>query len=211
MAYSKAWNESLPDGSENANTLETIIQDFKIAMRERLEDLIDNWTNDATDPKTFNASKVLAAIATGKLATLAATERAILTRTTGFDIGTGSLTAVQWEVEFFDNATMLDVGGNPTRITIPATGFYLLSAFIPWEGSGTGYRMIGFRKNGAGTILGRDIIDDSVGVGDQQTITSMIYLTAADYVEVVALQNSGGDLNVSNGVDTPAFSALRLA
>ena len=51
MAYSQAWNESLPAGSEAASTLDTIIQQLKEDLRERLEDAFPDWTDDATDPK----------------------------------------------------------------------------------------------------------------------------------------------------------------
>ncbi len=37
MPFTKPWNESSPQGTDLANTLDTIIQDLKIAIRERLD------------------------------------------------------------------------------------------------------------------------------------------------------------------------------
>ena len=37
MAFSKTWDESVPAGTVDANTIDTIIQDFKTAVRERLQ------------------------------------------------------------------------------------------------------------------------------------------------------------------------------
>lgn len=51
MAYTKAWNESAPLGTADAGTLDTIIQDVKVSLRERLEQVIPNFGTDATDPK----------------------------------------------------------------------------------------------------------------------------------------------------------------
>lgn len=55
MAYTVAWDETAPAGADNANELDTFIQNDKIAVRERLEDLITDWAVDATDPKTMKA------------------------------------------------------------------------------------------------------------------------------------------------------------
>jgi hypothetical protein len=55
MAYSKPWDETQPLGSAAADTIDTIIQDLKTSVRERLEDLIGDWGTDATDPKTMLA------------------------------------------------------------------------------------------------------------------------------------------------------------
>lgn len=52
MAYTDSWNESAPAGSADANTLETIIQQqVKRAIRERLEDIFPDWSDDGVDPK----------------------------------------------------------------------------------------------------------------------------------------------------------------
>lgn len=51
MAYSDAWDEGVPLGTAAANTLDTIIQNLKRSMRERLEDSFPDWTDDAVDPK----------------------------------------------------------------------------------------------------------------------------------------------------------------
>lgn len=51
MAYSDTWDEAAPPGTAAANTLDTIIQQLKRAMRERLEDPFPDWADDAVDPK----------------------------------------------------------------------------------------------------------------------------------------------------------------
>lgn len=51
MAYTNSWDEAQPAGSAAANTLDTIIQNVKKDVRERIEDAFPDWANDAVDPK----------------------------------------------------------------------------------------------------------------------------------------------------------------
>lgn len=51
MAYTKGWDESAPSGNLPANQLDTALQETKTALRERLEQIIPHFANDAFDPK----------------------------------------------------------------------------------------------------------------------------------------------------------------
>ena len=63
MVYTVPWTEGAPVGAATpADTIDTELQNLKISIRERLEDLIDDWTVDGTDPKVFNVAAVLAAV-----------------------------------------------------------------------------------------------------------------------------------------------------
>jgi hypothetical protein len=55
MAYTKVWDEAAPPGSLPADQIDTAIQDTKIALRERLEQVIPNFGSDAEDPKKVKA------------------------------------------------------------------------------------------------------------------------------------------------------------
>lgn len=105
MAYSKSWNEAQPAGSEAANTLDTIIQNLKISIRERLEDLFPTWTSDATDPKLVNSNFIqvfTSAAYSGRSATparagnvhFAQAERTLSVGYNGLWYTTGPVTAV---------------------------------------------------------------------------------------------------------------------
>lgn len=61
MAYNVGWDESVPAGSTNANTLDTVIQEMKESLRERLEDTFPNWADDLIDPKKVHVQSGLAA------------------------------------------------------------------------------------------------------------------------------------------------------
>jgi hypothetical protein len=54
MVYNIAWDETQPDGSEAASTLDTEFQEFKESIRERMNNILDSttaWETDGDDPK----------------------------------------------------------------------------------------------------------------------------------------------------------------
>jgi hypothetical protein len=197
MVYNIAWDESQPDGSEAANTIDTEIQQLKESIRERLEDLIPDWDDDGVDPK------VLA---------LPSNERALLTLNSSITVATATVTPIDWESEDLDEGGLVDLGANPSRITIVNTGFYLLSAGCEWQSGSTGERILSFRLNGTG-VLARHALEDTSPTSLQlayQSLQWMGLFTAADYLEVTAYQSTAGDLNF-NADQATYFSAIRLA
>jgi len=49
MAYSRTWDATLPLGSAAADTLETIIQNFKEDVEERMDDVCVDWSADPVE------------------------------------------------------------------------------------------------------------------------------------------------------------------
>ena len=62
MAYNQAWDEAAPDGATTkANTIDTVIQDLKKSIRERMADLLHadtSWETDADEPKKIKYSAI---------------------------------------------------------------------------------------------------------------------------------------------------------
>lgn len=57
MAYSIPWDEADPPGATTpADTIDTELQELKVSIRERIEDVIPDWSNDAVDPKTISTT-----------------------------------------------------------------------------------------------------------------------------------------------------------
>lgn len=50
MAYTNAWDETKPLGTAAADTLESIIQQLKLDLHERLNTLVVDWTTDPVVP-----------------------------------------------------------------------------------------------------------------------------------------------------------------
>ena len=95
---------------------------------------------------------------------------------------------------------------NGGRITIPATGTYVVGAGVVWsEGGGGGERALGLRKNGEAQLLAEDVAGVSAGGYDTtQTVTTVWRFNSGDYVEAVVKEIGAGaamspiSLNVSD-------------
>lgn len=93
--------------------------------------------------------------------------------------------------------TIWNSGLNQTRFTAPFSGLYYVFANVLWQGSGAGRRQIqaaatsGF---GAQTITKTNTTQG--GQAQRQCLGGLMKLTAADYVEFSAFQDSGGALNL---------------
>jgi len=204
-AYSKAWNETLPDGTEASDTLDTLIQDLKVSIRERLEDTYPGWSSDGEDPKLFTVPTTTSLVY-GNLPS----ERAAVSLSSSQSIVTATPTAVIWDTEDVDVGGLVDIGSQPTRITIVNAGFYLASTHIPWGSGSGGYRQISIRPNGSGIIARAFITTPLSGSADQQSVAYLGALAATDYLEVIVTHTQGANINVSTASDIPAFSIYRL-
>lgn len=118
-------------------------------------------------------------------------------------ISTGNATALTFDNDEYDTATLHDSAGSGTKITVPTTGLYRVSAYLEWETSAAGpSRVLTLRKNGVTTL--REVVDIATASNVcAQHISEPFSLTAADYIEVLGTQGSGGNLNIE---DTAFFS-----
>jgi hypothetical protein len=51
MPYTDGWDDALPAGGENANTIDDEIRKLKLSIHERMNELVDDWTADPVVPK----------------------------------------------------------------------------------------------------------------------------------------------------------------
>ncbi len=121
-------------------------------------------------------------------------------------------TNLAFDQERYDTAAVHDTATNNSRLTAPVNGIYAVTAQFTWGGSaGTGSRLAGLMKNGS-TLIARS---QQLPGDDDENITTQVHLAAGDYVEVVVLQTSGGNLAVAvNGMAqqlTPELSLTWLA
>lgn len=108
---------------------------------------------------------------------------------------------------------------NNSRLTAPTsqTGLYSINASVTFPFNATGIRRIQIRKNAAGSATGGTLIGQThTPTVTTSAVTTTVmysrdaYLTAADYVEVFVLQNSGGSLTTSTGESNTSFSINRV-
>lgn len=135
--------------------------------------------------------------------------RARLTHSTTQSLTSGADTAVAFNIEATDSATLHDTSTNNSRITIPTGegGMWLFTASLEWTANATGQRKISFRFDGS-AVIGFTAVDAAASGVTQLSVSLIVALNAAQYCEVVAAQNSGGALTLTANV---AFSAQRIA
>lgn len=112
-------------------------------------------------------------------------------------------TNITYNSEYYDTDNFHSTVTNTDRLTIPTSGYYIVTASIYWANNSTGLREIGLQKNGA-TI--REAAHDNINA-NTQTITNISYFAANDYITLRAYQASGGALNSQSG----ATQGLQIA
>lgn len=114
-------------------------------------------------------------------------------------IANSTATALTFDSERFDVGAMHSTSSNTGRITIPTGcgGIYSIGAHVQWASNATGARAVWLRINGT-TIIAVDERSPFSGATITQSIVTEYKLAAADYLEVVVQQTSGGSLNLNN-------------
>jgi hypothetical protein len=129
-------------------------------------------------------------------------------------IATSTFTVVTFNSEDFDDAGMHSTSSNSGRITVPEAGVYFLRARVSWQVSGTGVRGLILRKNGSAQLTIANAPGHTLGSFSYhaQQVSGLFQLAAADYLEVVAFQDSGGNLTIGDvgRRDQSEFQAFRI-
>lgn len=172
-----------------------------------------NWatnSNNAASASSVYAGQSAASAAAAAVSAAAAADsaggakaaRLALTVASVQSIADATPTAVSWDSILFDDSAFWSAG-NPSRLTIPATGVtrVRLTAGIRWTANGTGERKIKIRSNPAGIYDANSIwcSDDrpSDDNGDATVDTGIIPVTPGMYFEVLVEQDSGGPLDLN--------------
>ncbi len=116
-------------------------------------------------------------------------------------ITTSTFTVLSANSENYDNNGMHSTVTNTSRITIQTAGRYLFFARHRWAGNATGARAMQYRINGVdpgGTAQQLMALPAApAGINHQHAASWTLVLAVSDYVETVAYQDSGGNLNVT--------------
>lgn len=113
--------------------------------------------------------------------------------------------------DIYDNANMHSPSVTNTRVTIGTTGWYLLFGFVKYAASATGVRELYFRLTRAAVPAYLQIAVAGPAIASVPTMMSIVgpfELAAADYIELVAYQGSGGALVLADaGFGATAFGS----
>lgn len=169
--------------------------------------------------KTFTSS--LPSVSTGDVYTASAHNNVITTlnnhtvppacavyHTAAQSVPNATWTTVLFNSEYYDTDAMHDTATNTSRITISTTGIYLLTANILFDIGGTGNRQVDFMKNGSGFIYrGQTTNNISASFFTDVSTSTMMSLTAGDYMEVIVYQTNGAALNIRGDAGGVHFAA----
>lgn len=123
---------------------------------------------------------------------------------------TGVTTTLNFNSERYDIGNLHDTATNNSRLTIPVSGVYQITANVFFALNATGFRAVNLLLNGT-TLIGHTRQQAVAGgaSGTALNISCDYELTAGNYIEVQAFQNSGGNLAVSVlGNFSPEFSIV---
>ena len=116
-------------------------------------------------------------------------------------LSSGTFTLVSWDSENFDTDAYHDNSTNNSRITIPTGkgGKYLLSGGLRFtSGSAAGNRAATLYKNGTDINYIFFQPPTTTTNDNVQPFSFVVSLTAGDYLQLYAYQNSGTTLNLDN-------------
>lgn len=124
------------------------------------------------------------------------------TRTSALSISDNTLTVVTLPTEAWDTHTMHSINVDTSRIVVPYTGLYRVTASVTWASNSTNQRQANLLVNGASASAGEVKAASTIS---SATVTAELSLTANDYVELQVFQNSGGALNLDNASLTVSY------
>lgn len=114
-------------------------------------------------------------------------------RTSAQNTGNGAFGIVNFDTKLFDTNGNVDIAVNVGRYTAPVSGFYQFNARV--STSSASILIVSLYKNGSEIRRGVDTRYTAAATG--VTVSSMLQLTAADYVEVFVFGDSARALDVS--------------
>ncbi len=127
-------------------------------------------------------------------------------KTSANNIADSTPTTLNFGSETYDTDTMHNNSTNPSRITFATAGKYHVGAVVKWDVAAGGTRKISIMLGGSTVLAAVEHPDDC----ESMTISLDYTFTAAQYVELVVYQDSGGGIDVLAEDGSPAFWAHKI-
>lgn len=137
--------------------------------------------------------------------------RARVFNSADISINNTTFAALTFDSERFDSSDFHSTSVNTSRLTIPVAGHYLVGGQIAFESDTTGERLVEIREGGS-IIHARVFVPANTGGGATELVVStLLFLPAANWLELVVWQSSGGALDVDQlGNRSPEFWIHRV-
>jgi len=136
-------------------------------------------------------------------------EAARVYRTTNYSIPNNVETALPWEFEDFDTADFWAIG-DPTHLTAPIKGIYVVLASCRWDSTAHRYDMY-ILGPGVGDYVADTSLEAAPAGFVWFSCSGLVELDAGEQVRLVFYQNSGaGKIVMPWGPNTPTMSIALL-
>lgn len=136
---------------------------------------------------------------------------------TNLTLTTGVEFALTFDSERIDQAggsasTMHSTVSNSQRLTAIYAGVYLIVGNAQFAANATSYRQLRIRLNGTTFLAAVSSPSNTAAIATKMQISTIYSMAVNDYVELLALQNSGGNLDIENAANiSPEWSMVRVA
>jgi len=118
--------------------------------------------------------------------------------------------ALTFNSERWDTDTIHNNSTNTERLTATTAGKYIITGHVLWATNSTGVRQLSVRLNGS-TFIGSQRIATLASADVIMSVATLYDLSATDYVELMAFQDSGGSLNVNVSAQvSPEFAMQKI-
>ena len=129
-------------------------------------------------------------------------------KSTAQSVAHSSYALLTFDVEKFDTHEMHDNSIDNSRITIPVDGKYLVVGSCSYASNATGYREAQLTVNGVAIRTTRQ--NAVSGVETEFTVEIVRDFTAGQYIQLLVRQNSGGALNLLDGLAFTTLSVIKI-
>jgi hypothetical protein len=128
-------------------------------------------------------------------------------------IANATETALTFDAEVYDIGAVHSTSSNTSRFTVPASagGLYIAIGQVEFASNVTGQRQMRIRTNGSAAAYSGWVVMQAVTSGGAATkfqTMAILALAAADYVEFMVYQDSGGALNATGANMYNSFGML---
>ena len=127
--------------------------------------------------------------------------------TSSYTLPTATLYIVSFTSENYDTDAYHDNSTNPTRLTVPSTGYYLINAGCVLSATGSQVE-IRIRRNGADVKHNSE--EGSVYSYAFSEAHCVLYMTSGQYLEMTVYHNKGSDATLFSGSYFTWFNIARL-
>lgn len=129
-------------------------------------------------------------------------------------IASGAFSVLTFNTESYDEGDCHSTSSNTSALFAPVAGIYQINGQFLFDSTGGGSRTCKLRVNGATDIAfgGPFGFTYATAVNQPITVGTQYRMSAGDYVEMLAFQDSGAAKNVvASGVASPTLMFVRLA